>query len=158
MSQLDLAVVVDVKRLQRVFLELQAMGDDGKGLTRSVAASLLSSSEMAFEQQKEPDGDKWHEWSEPWRAWRTKHGYVPGKILTLRGKLAGEMTTDYGDTYAMIGSNEPYAAIHQWGGTPDMRPGPAAIPARPYMGFDKVAEKEILSLIKKRFEKAVDAS
>ncbi|ENY6158370.1 hypothetical protein ACFZEN_004733, partial [Salmonella enterica] len=26
MSQLDLAVVVDVKRLQRVFLELQAMG------------------------------------------------------------------------------------------------------------------------------------
>ncbi|EHZ2880517.1 phage virion morphogenesis protein, partial [Salmonella enterica] len=37
MSQLDLAVVVDVKRLQRVFLELQAIGDDGKGLTRSVA-------------------------------------------------------------------------------------------------------------------------
>ncbi|EDS4461957.1 phage virion morphogenesis protein, partial [Salmonella enterica subsp. enterica serovar Braenderup] len=125
MSQIDAAVVIDVKRLQRVFLELQAMGDDGKGLTRSVAASLLSSSEMAFEQQREPDGDAWHEWSEPWRAWRTKHGYVPGKILTLHGKLAGEMTTDYGDTYAMIGSNEPYAAIHQWGGTPDMRPGPA---------------------------------
>ncbi|EDJ6750297.1 phage virion morphogenesis protein, partial [Salmonella enterica subsp. enterica serovar Rubislaw] len=36
--------------------------------------------------------------------------------------------------------------------------GPAAVPARPYMGFDKVAEKEILNLIKKRFEKAVDAS
>ncbi|EHU5758815.1 phage virion morphogenesis protein, partial [Salmonella enterica] len=45
MSQIDAAVVIDVKRLQRVFLELQAMGDDGKGLTRSVAASLLSSSE-----------------------------------------------------------------------------------------------------------------
>ncbi|EBW2889667.1 phage virion morphogenesis protein [Salmonella enterica subsp. enterica] len=158
MSTIDAAVVVDVKRLQRVFLELQAMGDDGKRLTRSVAASLLSSSEMAFEQQKEPDGDKWRAWSDPWRDWRTKHGYVPGKILTLHGKLAGEMTTDYGDTYAMIGSNEPYAAIHQWGGLPSMPPGPAGIPARPYMGFDKVAEKEILSLIKKRFEKAVAAS
>ncbi|EEP1395098.1 phage virion morphogenesis protein, partial [Salmonella enterica] len=34
MSTIDAAVVIDVKRLQRVFLELQAMGDDGKGLTR----------------------------------------------------------------------------------------------------------------------------
>ncbi|EJQ3200002.1 phage virion morphogenesis protein [Salmonella enterica] len=159
MSQLDLAVVVDVKRLQRVFLELQAMGDDGKGLTRSVAASLLSSSEMAFEQEKNPEtGQRWADLTEPYKAWREEHGFTPIKILTLRGKLASELTTDYGDTYALIGSNEPYAAIHQWGGTPDMRPGPAAIPSRPYMGFDKVAEKEILSLIKKRFEKAVTPS
>ncbi|EEA3739694.1 phage virion morphogenesis protein [Salmonella enterica] len=159
MSQLDLAVVVDVKRLQRVFLELQAMGDDGKGLTRSVAASLLSSSEMAFEQEKNPEtGQRWADLTEPYKTWREEHGFTPIKILTLRGKLASELTTDYGDTYALIGSNEPYAAIHQWGGTPDMRPGPAAIPARPYMGFDTVAEKEILNLIKKRFEKAVAAS
>ena len=33
MSQLDAAVVIDVKHLQRVFLKLQAMGDAGKCLT-----------------------------------------------------------------------------------------------------------------------------
>lgn len=158
MPDIDAAVVIDVKRLQRVFLELQAMGGNGKDITRSVANSLLSSTEMAFEQEKAPDGDKWRSWSDPWRDWRTKHGYVPGKILTLRGDLARSVTPYYGDTWAMIGSNKPYAAIHQWGGLPGMPPGPAAIQARPYMGFDKVAEKEILNLIKKRFEKAVAAS
>ncbi|HAT1683957.1 TPA: phage virion morphogenesis protein [Klebsiella oxytoca] len=158
MSAIDAAVVIDVKRLQRIFLELQAIGGGSQSITREVANSLLSSTEMAFEQEKEPDGDKWLKWSDPWREWRTKHGYVPGKILTLNGDLARSVTPYYGDTWAMIGSNKPYAAIHQWGGLPDMPPGPAAIPARPYMGFDKVAEKEILDILKKRLEKATDAS
>ncbi len=48
---------------------------------------------------------------------------MPGKILTLNGDLARRLTTDYGDTWALIGSNEPYAAIHQWGGLPGMPPG-----------------------------------
>ncbi|EGM9492525.1 phage virion morphogenesis protein, partial [Escherichia coli] len=58
MSSIDAAVVVDVTRLQRVFARLQFVGG-GKDLTRSVASSLLSSSEMAFEQEKEPDGERW---------------------------------------------------------------------------------------------------
>lgn len=117
MSSIDAAVVVDVARLQRVFARLQFVGG-GKDLARSVAASLLSSSEMAFEQEKEPDGERWHDWSDPYRKWRTRKGYMPGKILTLNGDLARRLTTDYGDTWALIGSNEPYAAIHQWGGLP----------------------------------------
>ncbi|EII7652160.1 phage virion morphogenesis protein, partial [Escherichia coli] len=109
MSSIDAAVVVDVARLQRVFARLQFVGG-GKDLARSVAASLLSSSEMAFEQEKEPDGERWHDWSDPYRKWRTRKGYMPGKILTLNGDLARRLTTDYGDTWALIGSNEPYAA------------------------------------------------
>ncbi|EEZ0802879.1 phage virion morphogenesis protein, partial [Escherichia coli] len=65
MSSIDAAVVVDVTRLQRVFARLQFVGG-GKDLTRSVASSLLSSSEMAFEQEKEPDGERWHDWSDPY--------------------------------------------------------------------------------------------
>ncbi|EAB6803111.1 phage virion morphogenesis protein [Escherichia coli] len=155
MSSIDAAVVVDVARLQRVFARLQFVGG-GKDLARSVAASLLSSSEMAFEQEKEPDGERWHDWSDPYRKWRTRKGYMPGKILTLNGDLARRLTTDYGDTWALIGSNEPYAAIHQWGGLPGMPPGPAAIGARPYMGFDQVAEQEIIDEIRKRFKKATE--
>ncbi|ENA4258402.1 phage virion morphogenesis protein, partial [Escherichia coli] len=108
MSSIDAAVVVDVTRLQRVFARLQFVGG-GKDLARSVAESLLSSSEMAFEQEKEPDGERWHDWSDPYRKWRTRKGYTPGKILTLNGDLARRLTTDYGDTWALIGSNEPYA-------------------------------------------------
>lgn len=109
-----------------------------------------------FEQEKEPDGERWHDWSDPYRKWRTRKGYMPGKILTLNGDLARRLTTDYGDTWALIGSNEPYAAIHQWGGLPGMPPGPAAIGARPYMGFDQVAEQEIMDEIRKRFKKATE--
>ncbi|HDJ1091332.1 TPA: phage virion morphogenesis protein, partial [Escherichia coli] len=90
------------------------------------------------------------------RKWRTRKGYTPGKILTLNGDLARRLTTDYGDTWALIGSNEPYAAIHQWGGLPGMPPGLAAIGARPYMGFDEVAEQEIMDEIRKRFKKATE--
>ncbi|WP_048797106.1 MULTISPECIES: phage virion morphogenesis protein [Serratia] len=159
MPEIDLAVVVDVRRLQRAFLNLQALdGDAGrKDITRVAAGCLLSSSERAFETQTDPEtGQPWRALSDPYIAWREKHGYSPIKILTLNGNLARAMTTDYGPTWALIGSNEPYAAIHQWGGTPGMRPGPAAIPARPYMGLDKVAEREILDYIKKRYEKAID--
>ncbi len=34
-----------------------------------------------------------------------------------------------------------------------MPPGPAAIGARPYMGFDQVAEQEIMDEIRKRFKR-----
>ncbi|EES1653778.1 phage virion morphogenesis protein, partial [Escherichia coli] len=37
-----------------------------------------------------------------------------------------------------------------------MPPGPAAIGARPYMGFDQVAEQEIMDEIRKRFKKATE--
>lgn len=37
------------------------------------------------------------------------------------------MTTDYGPTWALIGSPKIYAAIHMWGGKAGMAPGPAAI-------------------------------
>lgn len=68
MSSIDAAVVVDVTRLQRVFARLQFVGG-GKDLARSVAASLLSSSEMAFEQEKS----------------RTANAGMTGQILTATG-------------------------------------------------------------------------
>ena len=42
-----------------------------------------------------------------------------------------------------VGSNLVYAAIHQFGGTPDMHPGPAAIPARAYLGLSDADVVEI---------------
>lgn len=155
MSQLNLAVVIDQKRLQRVFRELANLGDDGRGITRIVAGALLSSTEQAFEKEASPEGESWVAWSEPWKEWRKEHNYVPGKVLTLKGDLARSVTTDYGPDWALIGSNKPYAAIHQWGGTPNMAQGPAAIPARPYMGLDNIGEQEIIEAIKKRVQKAL---
>lgn len=152
---IDLAVVIDVRRIQTAFASLGEIAND-RTIPRIAAAALLSSTEQAFEKQTDPTtGEHWANWSDPWLAWREKRGRVPGKILELDGDLARSITTDYGPDYALIGSPKIYAAIHQWGGVAGMAPGPAAIPERPYMGLDKTGEKEIYSGIQKRAEDAL---
>ena len=152
---IDLAVVLDVRRIQIAFKQLGDMADDGE-IPRVAAGALLSSTEQAFEQQCDPvTGEHWADWSDPWLAWREAHGRTPGSILTLDGDLARSITTDYGPDYALIGSPKIYAAIHQWGGKQEMAPAPAAIPARPYMGLDKVGEQEIYAAIRKRIKAAI---
>lgn len=154
---IDLAVVVDIRRVQAAFTSLGAMAND-REIPRVAAGALLSSTEQAFEQEADPmTGQHWSSWSDPYLAWREQHGHTPGKILTLNGDLARSITTDYGPDYALIGSPKVYAALHQWGGTAGMPPGPAAVPARPYMGLDKVGEGEIYNAIKKRAERATGA-
>lgn len=47
---------------------------------------------------------------------RSKRGHWPGKILTESGRLRASIQADSGMTYARVGTNEPYARIHQLGG------------------------------------------
>ncbi|HCL4697378.1 TPA: phage virion morphogenesis protein [Salmonella enterica] len=118
---IDLAVVLDIRRIQTAFKELGEMANDSD-IPRVAAGALLSSTEQAFEKQADPvTGQHWAQWSDPYLAWREDHGYIPGQILTLHGDLARSITTDYGPDYALIGSPKIYAAIHQWGGTPGTR-------------------------------------
>lgn len=152
---LDMNVAVDVRRIQLALDELGTVTRD-RAIPRVMAAALLSSTEQAFERQADPDtGKGWEAWSDSWLAWRQDHGFVLGSILTLHGDLARSITTDYGQDYALIGSPKIYAAIHQWGGTPDMAPRPAGVPARPYMGLDKTGEQEIFDAIRKRVSAAL---
>lgn len=60
------------------------------------------------------------------------------EILTSRhggSGLVGTIMVEYVEAgyTAIIGPNKVYGAIHEFGGSPGMAPGPAAIPARPYM-------------------------
>lgn len=148
---IELAVVLDINRIQAAFISLGAMANDG-AIPRAAAAALLSSTESAFEQQADPvTGEHWASWSDPYLAWREKHNYVPGTILTLNGDLARSITTDYGPDWALIGSPMIYAAIHQWGGKARY----TILEARPYMGLDKVGRKEIYTAIEKRAQAAL---
>jgi phage virion morphogenesis protein len=40
-----------------------------------------------------------------------------------------------------------YGAIHQFGGTSDMPPRLAAIPARPFLGLSDNDEKEVIEIL-----------
>lgn len=156
---MKLVVVENIanKKLRKKFKQL---GDKSsrKEVMRAAAAALRESSEYAFEQERDPEtGEKWADWSDDYKEWREEHGYNnPGKILTLSGQLATTLTTDYSDTYAVIGTNKVYGPIHQWGGLPGMKPGPTAIQARPYMGLDDVSEDSIYYAIEKMFNQAME--
>jgi hypothetical protein len=61
---IDLAVVLDINRIQTAFISLGAMANDG-AIPRAAAAALLSSTENAFEQQADPvTGEHWASWSD----------------------------------------------------------------------------------------------
>lgn len=155
---MKLVVVENIanKKLRKKFKKL-ADKSSRKEVMRAAAAALRESTEYAFEQERDPStNEKWADWTDDYRDWREEHGHTPGKILTLSGQLATSMTTEYDDSYAVIGSNKVYAAIHQWGGLPDMAPGPAAIPARPYMGLDDVSEGSIYDAIEKQLNQALE--
>lgn len=95
---------VDSSDLERGLRRLERAADLRPAL-RSIAAELLSQTEAAFSAQGRP------RWKPSERA--RKDG---GTTLQDSGQLAASITTEVGAHYATIGSNKPYAAIHQFGG------------------------------------------
>jgi phage virion morphogenesis protein len=86
-----------------------------------------------------PDGTAWPAWSERYAASRRK-GH---SLLVADGHLRDSIMWEMDGDELRIGSNLVYAAIHQFGGEAGMAPGPAAIPARAYLGVSEADIAEI---------------
>lgn len=127
---------------QEILKALKRLSEKTKNLKpvmKNIAGIMMDSVEENFEQQGRP---KWPGLSLATKKQRTKKGYWPGKILQMRGELAASITSDYGDDYAVVGTNKKYAAIHQFGGDAG-RGKKVNIPARPYLTLGDDAVKEI---------------
>ena len=113
----------------------------------------LRSTRARFKTQTAPDGTAWAA-LQPWyqkEKRRNKH-----RILALNGYLRGQMTWQLvGDRTVEIGSNLPYAAVHQFGATIKPRAAKVlmfrghvaksvTIPARPYLGLSDEDRSEIV--------------
>ena len=113
----------------------------------------LRSTRARFKTQTAPDGTAWAA-LQPWSQKEKRRN--KNRILTLNGYLRGQMTWQLvGDRTVEIGSNLPYAAVHQFGATIKPRAakvlifrGHAAksvtIPARPYLGLSDEDRSEIV--------------
>lgn len=113
----------------------------------------LRSTRARFKTQTAPDGTAWAA-LQPW--YQKEKRRNKNRILTLNGYLRGQMTWQLvGDRTVEIGSNLPYAAVHQFGATIKPRAakvlifrGHAAksvtIPARPYLGLSDEDRSEIV--------------
>lgn len=125
---------------------LDNLGDLTEPMQR-IAGVLEDSTEQAFADEASPvSGQPWQALSENYLKANPKR--AGGKMLQASaGGLAASIESDHGDSWAQIGSNKIYAAIHHFGGTDDMRPGPAAIPAREHFGISQEAEADILDIL-----------
>jgi phage virion morphogenesis protein len=148
--QYDLA---GVARLQERIAKLGSL--DRRGLLEQLAGVAESQTRRRIsEEQQSPDGEPWQAWSANYAA--TRHG--GHSLLQGEGDLVDSITSEIEGDEALIGSNLVYAAIHQFGGTPDMAPGPAGIPAREYLGFSQDNLDEIEAVADRWLDKHLEAA
>ncbi|PAY00145.1 phage virion morphogenesis protein [Pseudoalteromonas sp. HM-SA03] len=125
--------------------------DDLSDPMNEIAAIMEGATEDAFAEERSPvTGIAWPALSETYLKQNPKR--VGGQMLQVSaGGLAASIAADSGAFWAQIGSNKPYAAIHNFGGLPEMAPGPAAIDQRQYLGVSPDEESDILAVLSDYF-------
>lgn len=145
MENNSIEIKLDNKLIQNKLLDLAKKTENLRPLMKNLAGILSFSTEENFKEEGRP---KWKEWSETTKKYRKKVKKYPGQILQLNGNLASSVTTYYDDNSAVIGSNLPYAAIHQLGGKAGKK-RKVNIPARPYLFLSESEQNEIIDVITK---------
>lgn len=98
-------ISLDASSLEHGLGQLLKNATHPRPMMKAIAAELLSITEDNFE-------------SESWGGKKWPDNARGGKILQKSGQLAASIHTASGSNFARIGTNKPYAAIHQFGGTP----------------------------------------
>ena len=131
---------------------LVAALNDPSPLLAELGEYGLRSTRARFKTQTAPDGTAWAA-LQPW--YQKEKRRNKNRILTLNGYLRGQMTWQLvGDRTVEIGSNLPYAAVHQFGSDrpqnlerlrhKEFIPRATTIPARPYLGLSDEDRSEIV--------------
>lgn len=98
--------------------QILARVTDSSVLMRGVAQELATQTELAFQDQ----GPGWEKLKPATVKARSRIGRGATPILQVTNALARSITTQAGADFATVGTNMPYAAIHQFGGTIDRAP------------------------------------
>lgn len=134
-----ISVQVDNREVLAVLERLETLTGNLRPVMADIAQALASGTEKQFKDESGPGG-KWPDLSDTTKAMREKAGKWPGKMLQVSAAgLAASVQTGFDANSAFIGSNKPYAAMMQFGGTTSpksMIPG-REIPARQYLPFDE---------------------
>lgn len=80
--------------------------------------------------------------------------YRQGSPLVDTENLMGSITSEYTNDVAIVGTNEPYAAIHQFGGKAG-RGRKVDIPARPFLQLTPQDEADILEDVQDYFQRLI---
>lgn len=153
---MSIGLQFDLSSVSRLQERIARLGNvDRQDLLEQLAGVAESQTRRRIsDEQETPDGEPWQAWSANYAA--TRHGGQA--LLQGDGNLVDSITSEIEGDEALIGSNLVYAAIHQFGGTPDMAPGPAGIPARAYLGFSRDNLDEIEAVADRWLDKHLEAA
>ena len=113
-----------LRRLERFQEAVEAGVPD---LLDHLGGVLVAQTRFRIEDEKRsPEGDDWQAWSDDYEARRP----AGRSLLYGEGDLEESIEAFVQGEELILGSDEPYAAVHQFGSEGD---GP--IPARPYLGI-----------------------
>lgn len=135
-------------------------------LGKPVGEALVSSTRERFRSSRDPDGKPW----QPLAATTVRSGFkkkdrkksgglrkgvaereAKRKILVQSAQLKNSISSDASDTKVAVGTNKPYARVHQLGGKAG-RGKKVTIPARPFLGVSDGDAREIERLTAKFIE------
>ncbi|UTV30170.1 phage virion morphogenesis protein [Photobacterium atrarenae] len=111
---------------------------------QDIGEMLLISHDERWSRQVSPDGEPWQPLSENYKVRKKKHQDL---ILVLNQHLNRELNYQATPQSFEFGTNYEYGAIHHFGGSPEMRPQNAAIPARPWLGVSQDDIEEIYDIL-----------
>ena len=158
-------IELDINELSRVLDKAVARLSRPKLMFAEMGEELLAIHFARFTAQQAPDGTPWTPLKEWYRESKKKNA---DKILTLDGHLSGTLRYQASDTGVVFGSDRPYAAIHQFGGTITAKNAKAlnvqgrpvksvTIPARPWLGLSIDDEQRLLDIARKHLKNDFNA-
>lgn len=138
MTGTHINISVEMAEVRAMLDRLGQQGTDD--LMPRLGEYLLKSTQRRFKDQKAPDGTPWAKLSP---AYARRKKYNSDKVLTLRGYLRrGVRYQVTGPAEVEVGSNSEYAAIHQLGGTIEIKARQATVRYRSVAGRVLFASKK----------------
>ena len=126
--------------------QLLARARDLKPAYEEIGSILVTRTQERFESQTGPDGRPWTPFAPstlrrrlgkqtPKKGRRGGGAQLAPQLLRDTARLYRSLTYQADADGVAAGTNVKYAALQQFGGTPGMAPGAAAVPARPFLGL-----------------------
>lgn len=163
-----ITVTLDDRALKVAIDGLQGRIANMRPALAAAAQVLREAAMQAFDESRSPDGKAWPRLKPASIVSRARRhspkGYVKNRARTLARFANGKPLLDTGqlrnsiqiqrvtDTEAVVGTKLPHAAIHQFGGKAG-RGRSVSIPARPYLGWNRDAMREMADVLIRHMER-----
>lgn len=109
-------IQIENRKALSMLSKIEQQMEDTTPLFKSISETLANETEWNFQQQGRP---RWLPLADSTKAKRLRNNNGSNMLMILQesGLLAASITPAYGPSWAAVGSNLPYAPVHQLGGT-----------------------------------------